>query len=144
MPYTNPQWVNDAEPAIDAENLNSISNTLEQVPVSNGGTGKSSFTAGCLLEGNGTGAFLEVSGSGALYSPSAGDPRFGTLPVNCGGTGVTTLTSLKSALGLAKAGWVAQNSAPTDTNVLWIDTANRSVIKYHNGSTWVACAGVFG
>lgn len=36
-----------------------------QTPVSNGGTGKSSVTAGALLIGNGTSAMNEVSGTGA-------------------------------------------------------------------------------
>lgn len=32
------------------------------------------------------------------------------------------------------------NTAPTDTTMLWIDTSGTTpVIKYHNGSAWVAC-----
>ena len=40
--------------------------------------------------------------------------------------------------------FVAQTTAPSDTRVFWVDTANGSIIKYHNGSAWVAVAGVWG
>lgn len=35
-------------------------------------------------------------------------------------------------------GYVAQATAPANTAVLWIDTANNNVIKFYNGTTWVA------
>lgn len=41
-------------------------------------------------------------------------------------------------------GFVAQASAPTKTNKLWIDTANGGIIKFHNGTSWVAVSAVWG
>lgn len=64
-----------------------------------GGTGISSPTSGGLIKGNGANACTVVRGTGALYSPSAGNPQFGTLPVSMGGTGVTNLNSLRSLVG---------------------------------------------
>lgn len=143
MPYSNPNWVNGGVPAIDQDNLNDISNTLELVPVDNGGTGKTSITSGAIVEGNGTSAVQELLGTGAVYATTSGSPQFGTLPVSCGGTGVTTLAQLKTDMGLSKAGWVAQGTAPGDTSVLWIDTANNNVMKFWNGSAWKTITGAF-
>ena len=39
---------------------------------------------------------------------------------------------------VGKAPYIAQATEPTDTSILWIDTANSNIIKYHNGSAWVA------
>ena len=64
-----------------------------------GGTGISSPTSGGLIKGNGAEPCGIVRGTGALYSPSAGNPKFGTLPVSMGGTGETTLDGLLSLLG---------------------------------------------
>lgn len=40
-------------------------------------------------------------------------------------------------------GVVASETAPTDTTVLWIDTANGGIAKYHNGTAWVIVASVW-
>ena len=144
MSYVNPGWVNNAEPAIDADNLNNLSSTLEQVPVANGGTGRQSLDSGSILTGNGTEAVGTLSGTGALHAQAAGSPVFGTLPINCGGTGATTLEGLRANIGLTNAGWVAQDTEPSVRTVLWIDTGNKNIIKFYNGSAWVACAGTFG
>lgn len=64
-----------------------------------GGTGMTSPTSGGLIRANGANACTVVRGTGALYSPSAGNPQFGTLPVNMGGTGVTTLDALRNLVG---------------------------------------------
>lgn len=143
MAYVNPGWMNGSVPAIDEDNLNDISNALECVPVENGGTGATSITSGAILEGNGTSAVQELLGTGAVYAMASGSPQYGTLPVSCGGTGVTTLSQLKSDMGLSNAGWVAQGTAPGDTTVLWIDTANGNVMKFWNGSAWKTVAGAF-
>ena len=37
-------------------------------------------------------------------------------------------------------GFVAQATEPTNTGILWIDTANGNVIKFYNGTAWVATA----
>lgn len=143
MPYSNPNWVNGGVPAIDQDNLNDISNTLELVPVENGGTGVNTITSGAIVEGNGTGAVQELLGTGAIYATTSGAPQYGTLPVSCGGTGVTTLSQLKTNMGLSNAGWVAQGTAPGDTSLLWIDTANGNILKFWDGSAWEAVAGTF-
>lgn len=41
-------------------------------------------------------------------------------------------------------GVVVSATAPTDTKVLWIDTAMGGVVKYHNGTGWVAALAVWG
>lgn len=69
-----------------------------------GGTGLSSPTAGGLLKSNGSNSCSSMRGTGALYSRSAGNPVFGTLPVSMGGTGVTSLDSLKNSLGIISIG----------------------------------------
>lgn len=46
--------------------------------------------------------------------------------------------------GSSKEYIVPSASAPSDTGVLWIDTANGGITKYYNGSTWVATAAVWG
>lgn len=61
--------------------------------VARGGTGKSSFSQGQVLYASGTQTIAGTSNNkGALYkSSSSANPYFGTLPVDCGGTGKTSL-----------------------------------------------------
>lgn len=143
MAYANPGWTNGAAPAISAENLNNISNTLEAVPAENGGTGRSTLTGGAIITGNGTDPVGLLSGTGAVYANTSNSPQFGTLPVSCGGTGVTTLEALRTALGLTNGGFVASSTAPDDTSKLWIDTGNSGIMKYYDGSVWVPIRGTF-
>ena len=142
MAYTNPNFQNNNTPAINATNLNNLANAVQNLTVPNGGTGKNSITSGALVKGNGTSAVGEVIGTGAVYATTSGSPQFGTLPVNCGGTGVVTLDAFKEALGLANAGFVVSDTAPQVTTVLWIDSTN-SIMKYYNGTSWVAIRGVY-
>lgn len=67
-----------------------------QVSVQNGGTGKDSLTSHNVLIGNGTSQLTLVQPQqGAFYATgNAVDPQFGTLPVNCGGTGQTSLSNV--------------------------------------------------
>ena len=143
MAYVNPGWINSAAPAISAENLNNISNTLEAVPADNGGTGRNGLTSGAILTGNGSSAVGLLSGTGAVYAETTGTPQYGTLPVSCGGTGSTTIEGLKTSLGIANGLFIVSNTAPEDTTKLWIDTGNSGIMKYHDGSAWVAVAGAF-
>ena len=143
MAYTNPNFINNSTPAINATNLNNLANAVQNLTVPNGGTGKNSITSGALVKGNGTGAVGEVSGTGALYSQTSGNPQFGTLPVNCGGTGTVTLDALKENMGLTNAGFVISDTAPSITTVLWIDSDN-STLKYYNGTNWIPIRGVYG
>lgn len=41
-------------------------------------------------------------------------------------------------------GHIVSATAPSNTNLLWIDTANGGVLKYHDGSSWVGVKGVWG
>lgn len=143
MAYTAPTFVNNNTPAINATNLNNLAKAVESLGVENGGTGNGSFTEGAILLGDGTDPVAELSGSGAVYATTSGDPQFGTLPVSCGGTGATTLDQLKTNLGLSNAGFVIQDSAPSVTTVLWIDTTN-GTLKYYNGANWIPIVGVYG
>ena len=100
--YENPNWINNTSPYIDADEMNAISETLENVPVANGGTGKQTQNANSVLVGNGTGALKNVdSANGALYATGSGQlPQFGILPVAQGGTGQTSEMAFRSAMGL--------------------------------------------
>ncbi len=93
--YVNPGWRNGTTPYIDADELNAISNTIENVPVKNGGTGKTSHTLNAVLAGNGTSAVKNIpTANGALYATGADNPlQFGTLPIAQGGTGATGITT---------------------------------------------------
>lgn len=142
MAYTNPNFQNNNTPAINATNLNNLANAVQNLTVPNGGTGKTSITSGAIVTGNGTGSVNELSGTGAVYATQTGSPQFGTLPVNCGGTGVVTLDALKDAMGLSNAGFVVSDTAPQVTTVLWIDSTN-GIMKYYNGTNWVAIHGVY-
>lgn len=145
MAYVNPGWVNNGVPAIDEDNLNDISNAIELLGVENGGTGVTSFTSGAVLAGDGTNPVDELLGTGALYADISGNPQFGTLPVNCGGTGVTTLTQLRSDMGLPNGGFVISASAPVDTTKMWIDSGNSNILKVYDtdNSVWIPIAGTF-
>lgn len=35
-------------------------------------------------------------------------------------------------------------SAPSNTTYLWIDTANKGIVKYYNGSSWVTVTSAWG
>ena len=45
--------------------------------------------------------------------------------------------------GLSSAYYVGA-TAPSDTGILWIDSANSNVLKFYNGSAWVAVGAVWG
>lgn len=40
-------------------------------------------------------------------------------------------------------GWVAQDTSPTNTKLLWIDTSNNNIIKFYNGTEWTPTGAVF-
>lgn len=44
--------------------------------------------------------------------------------------------------GSTGGGFIVSSSAPSDTNVLWIDT--NSGLKYHNGTDWVPVPVLYG
>lgn len=87
--------------------------------VARGGTGKSSVTSGAILKGNGTSALAEISGTGALYATTKNSPAFGTLPISCGGTGMTEAPSMLTNLAsTTPASPLAANPRPGVTGVL--------------------------
>ena len=143
MAYTAPTFQNGNAPAINATNLNNLARAVQSLQVPNGGTGSASFTSGAILVGDGTDPIDELSGVGAVYSETSGSPQFGVLPITYGGTGASSVAQLKENLGLTKSGFVVQSSAPSDTNVLWIDSTNRT-LKFFNGSAWTPIVGVYG
>lgn len=142
-PYSAPNFVNGSTPALNATNMNNLAKAVESLGVANGGTGNNSFTSGAILLGDGTDPVDELVGSGAVFATESGNPQIGTLPISCGGTGATTVAQLKTNLGLTKAGFVPQATAPSDTNVLWIDT-NNGTLKWYNGTNWIPIVGVYG
>lgn len=132
--------------------------------VANGGTGKSTHTANAVLTGNGTSAVKNVAtASGALYATAAnGAPKFGTLPVAQGGTGLTANPSMLINLasnsaasvlaasprpgvtgtlavgngGTGKASWTANALiyAATTTSLGQIDLGTSGYVLQSNGS----------
>lgn len=142
MAYVNPNYRDNTTPALSAENMNNLANAVALLSTENGGTGRSTLTSGAILYGQGTSAVGLLVGTGAVYATTSGSPSFGTLPVSCGGTGVTSLDALKTNMGLANAGFVVQSSAPSNTKVLWINSSNKTM-NYYDGSNWVAIRGVF-
>lgn len=141
--YVAPTFVNDNPPAINESNLNKLAKAVESMVVGNGGTGVKEFTEGAILMGDGTDPVGELTGTGAVFATESGSPQMGTLPISCGGTGATTIEQLKGNLGLTKAGFVTQATAPSNTDVLWIDTTN-GTMKWYNGTGWIPIVGVYG
>lgn len=90
MAYSNPGWVNNSDPYINANNLNDISETLECVPVENGGTGAT--TAADARQNLGLDDFPINQ---LVYEH--------VLPISGGGTGATTLEGAKYNLGINSA-----------------------------------------
>lgn len=142
MAYTNPNFKDNQTPPLSAENMNNLANAVAQLSTANGGTGRTSLTSGAILYGDGTNPVGQLVGTGAVYATTSGTPQFGTLPVTCGGTGVTSLSALKTNMGLGNAGFIVQSSEPVDTTVLWINSTN-STLNYYDGASWVAIRGVF-
>lgn len=142
MAYTNPNFRDNTTPALSAENMNNLANAVQLLSTANGGTGRSTLTSGAILYGQGTNAVGLLTGTGAIYATTSGSPTFGTLPVSCGGTGATSLSTLKTNMGLGNAGFIIQASAPSDHTKLWINSTQKT-LNYWDGSAWTAIRGVF-
>ena len=60
----------------------------------------------------------------------------------------TYLTQTDAESTYAKANtnlaFVAGSETPSNTNVFWIDTGNNNLLKYYNGSEWVAISAAWG
>lgn len=77
--------------------------TEDVLPVSKGGTGKTTHTANAVITGNGGNAVKNVpSASGAFYATGANAaPQFGKLPIAQGGTGADTAAGARQNIGAA-------------------------------------------
>ena len=102
---------------------------------SGSGTGGSSYT---LPIANATtlGGVKPVSKTSEMTQAVGVDSegRLYTKP-GTGGTG--------SGGGLSSAYSVGA-TAPSDTGILWIDSGNSNILKFYNGSAWVAVGAVWG
>ena len=59
-------------------------------------------------------------------------------------TQVATTAFVQNALsGISAKGFEFGTTAPTNTNLLWIDTTSGSVLKYYNGNEWTAISSTF-
>lgn len=100
------------------------------LPVANGGTGRTSFTNRNLLVGNDSGGIGQIAPkAGALYVPTEGEAaRYGTLPINMGGTGATTVEGVLSELGIASH--VVDEGISYGSNWRYIKFSNGDVILH--------------
>ena len=76
--------------------------STDVIPVSNGGTGRSTLTSGSFLRGNGTSAVTMSSAASARNAMGLGNTT-GALPVANGGTGAATAEAALQNLGLIAA-----------------------------------------
>ena len=138
-PYVAPDFINDNPPAINETNLNNLAKAVENLGVQNGGTGVKTISEGAIVVGAGIEPVEELLGSGAVYATEPGNPQYGTLPVSCGGTGFTTLASLRANIYVFQI----RTTPPNDTNSLWINPDDNTLSYYYQGK-WRKIVGVFG
>ena len=98
------------------------------LPTIRGGTGMSAPASGGVLLGNDKEPMRELLGTGALYAASNGYPTFNTLPVSCGGTGVTSMAALATAL--ATAGGLAKVASGTYVGNGLYGSANKRSLSF--------------
>lgn len=53
------------------------------------------------------------------------------------------ITQLQTQIG-DLGGFYAGTTAPSKTNLLWIDTGNNNLLKYYDGSKWTPISAAFG
>ena len=73
----------------------------------------------------------------------------GAVPLSQRGVanGISTLDSsgkIPKAQLPTTGGYVRQATAPSDTSLLWMDSANSDIMKYYNGTAWVPQPSVWG
>ena len=93
--YVAPGWVNDTTPAINATEMNAISNTLACVPIANGGTGGTTAQAAR----NNLGFTTTGNANTPVYFNSSGLPTqmTGQLPIEKGGSGMSGVITVKES-----------------------------------------------
>lgn len=102
--YVSPSWVNDTSPYINETEMNAISDTLQTVPIANGGTGATSAAA--ALESLGAEPKANVTSKGSVNTPVYFNENgiavaiSSPIPITLGGTGATTVAAARNALGL--------------------------------------------
>ena len=101
-----------------------------------------------LLKGDGAGN-VSAATANTDYLPATdanlqGTPTAPTAAKGTNTTQVATTAFVQDALsGISAKGFEFGTTAPTNTNLLWIDTTNGSILKYYNGSAWIAVNAVF-
>lgn len=126
---------------------NQTYDSLQTIPVKNGGTGATSLTSNAVLLGNGTDAVDHAApSSGALYATSAtSKPTFGTLPIAQGGTGATSASAARNSLGITPdnigiKSWLLDNVF--NVGYVWVSYTSTSPASVIGGS-WTAITGRF-
>ena len=95
--YVSPNWVNDTSPYINETEMNAISDTLQTVPVANGGTGATSAAA--ALESLGAEPKANVTSKGSVNTPVYFNENgiavaiSSPIPIALGGTGASSLAA---------------------------------------------------
>lgn len=145
--YQAPTWVNGSTPAITATELQAMCNTLEQVPIANGGTGAT--TASQALQNLGG---LPASGGTVNGNLSVtGNLSFGNIiPVTNGGTGASTVAGARDALGLGNTtgalpianGGTGQTTAAGVRNALGLGNTTGALPIANGGTGATTAAGV--
>ena len=101
--YTNPHWVNNSNPAINATEMNAISDALEKVPIANGGTNATNAAdartnLGITLAN--LGAVAANGGEASNFRVNSWNANTAVLPVANGGTGANTAAGARTNLGI--------------------------------------------
>ena len=114
----------------DIDHSHSLGDLSGTLPVSQGGTGKSSLTAYSVPYASSSSALaFPTAAAGALYKTSAtGAPIFGVLPIAQGGTGSTSLDNLAEKISNSPS------FHPSKVLVKWNSVAEVGSTNYKNTS----------
>ena len=101
-----------------------------------------------ILKGDGSSG-VSAATANTDYLPATdanlqGTPTAPTAAKGTNTTQVATTAFVQNALsGISAKGFEFGTTAPTNTNLLWIDTTNGSILKYYNGTEWTAISSTF-
>ena len=120
--------------AASSHNHSASEITSGTLGVARGGTGKATHTANAVLTGNGTSAVNNVAtASGAFYATAAnGAAKFGTLPISQGGTGSTSASAARNALGITPANIGAATQSALDSLSSTVSTQAATITSLTN------------